>query len=92
MLQNLFLLNRPLGSGNFLEESAFCALLDDNIYPKASEADRPHFLHTSVGQICRAPHPRIFEYFSSLRFLYPLLCFVVPEPKNRSKTEFWETE
>lgn len=26
--------DRPLGSGNFLPESAFCALLDSNIYPK----------------------------------------------------------
>eukprot|EP00095_Tigriopus_kingsejongensis_P005591 maker-scaffold12_size759060-snap-gene-6.20 protein:Tk05591 transcript:maker-scaffold12_size759060-snap-gene-6.20-mRNA-1 annotation:"neuropeptides capa receptor" len=28
-------IDRPLNSGNFLEESAFCALLDDNIYPKS---------------------------------------------------------
>ena len=28
--------DRPLGSGNFLIESAFCALLDSNIYPKVS--------------------------------------------------------
>ncbi|XP_059080613.1 neuromedin-U receptor 1-like isoform X3 [Tigriopus californicus] len=27
-------IDRPLNSGNYLEESAFCALLDDNIYPK----------------------------------------------------------
>ncbi|TRY73343.1 hypothetical protein TCAL_15738, partial [Tigriopus californicus] len=26
-------IDRPLNSGNYLEESAFCALLDDNIYP-----------------------------------------------------------
>ena len=26
--------DRPLGSGKFLPQSAFCALLDDNIYPK----------------------------------------------------------
>ena len=27
-------IDRPLQSGNFLNESAFCALLDENIYPK----------------------------------------------------------
>jgi hypothetical protein len=27
-------IDRPLGSGEYLTESAFCALLDDNIYPK----------------------------------------------------------
>ncbi len=27
-------IDRPLHSGNVLPESAFCALLDDNIYPK----------------------------------------------------------
>ena len=27
-------MDRPLGSGKFLPQSAFCALLDDNIYPK----------------------------------------------------------
>ena len=27
-------IDRPLGSGDYLEESAFCALLDDNIRPK----------------------------------------------------------
>ena len=27
-------IDRPLGSGNFLHQSAFCALLDDNIRPK----------------------------------------------------------
>ena len=26
--------DRPLGSGNFLHESAFCALLESNIYPQ----------------------------------------------------------
>ena len=26
--------DRPLGSGKLLPQSAFCALLDDNIYPK----------------------------------------------------------
>ena len=29
--------DRPLGSGNYLEESAFCALLETNIYPKVNE-------------------------------------------------------
>ena len=28
--------DRPLGSGNNLPESAFCALLDNNIYPHVS--------------------------------------------------------
>ena len=27
-------IDRPLGSGKFLHQSAFCALLDDNIRPK----------------------------------------------------------
>lgn len=27
-------IDQPMGSGNFLNESAFCALLDQNIYPK----------------------------------------------------------
>ena len=27
-------IDRPLGSGDYLQESAFCALLDDNIRPK----------------------------------------------------------
>ncbi len=27
-------IDRPLQSGNFLPDSAFCALLDENIYPK----------------------------------------------------------
>lgn len=27
-------IDRPLKSGNFIPESAFCALLDDNIHPK----------------------------------------------------------
>jgi hypothetical protein len=27
-------IDQPMGSGNFLNESAFCALLDLNIYPK----------------------------------------------------------
>ncbi len=26
--------DRPLGSGNYLPQSAFCALLDSNIYPQ----------------------------------------------------------
>ena len=29
-------IDRPLNSGNYLKESAFCALLDNNIYPKVS--------------------------------------------------------
>ena len=27
-------IDNPIGSGNFLNESAFCALLDPNIYPQ----------------------------------------------------------
>ena len=27
-------IDRPLGSGNFIKESAFCALMDENIRPK----------------------------------------------------------
>jgi hypothetical protein len=30
-------IDRPLGSGEYLDESAFCALLDDNIYPKVNK-------------------------------------------------------
>ena len=36
LLNRLNYIDRPLGSGEYLTESAFCALLDDNIYPKVS--------------------------------------------------------
>ena len=30
-------IDRPLGSGNYLPETAFCALLKENIYPKVAQ-------------------------------------------------------
>ena len=27
----------PIGSGNFLEDSSYCAMLDENIYPKVCQ-------------------------------------------------------
>ena len=41
ILNRLNYIDRPLGSGEYLTESAFCALLDDNIYPKVKKLD--HF-------------------------------------------------
>ena len=35
-------IDRPLGSGKYLKESAFCALLDENICPKVSIAPLPN--------------------------------------------------
>ena len=34
-------IDNPIGSGNFLNESAFCALLDPNIYPQVFFLERP---------------------------------------------------
>ena len=45
--------DRPLGSGNFLHESAFCALLDSNIYPQVCIA-------TMAGILIFCPKTMIF--------------------------------
>ena len=57
-------IDRPLNSGNFLPESAFCALLDENIYPtvtniptrtfKVLESQNPWFDELNVVQKRRA--------------------------------------
>ena len=38
-------IDRPLGSGEYLKESAFCALLDENIRPKVS---KEHYIPSSI--------------------------------------------
>ena len=41
-------IDRPLGSGDYLEESAFCALLDDNIRPKVIILDWYHLCYNNL--------------------------------------------
>ena len=46
-------IDNPIGSGNFLNESAFCALLDPNIYPQVfslfTQRGRSQFTFTMLG-------------------------------------------
>ena len=63
-------IDRPLGSGNNLQESAFCALLDENIKPKVKSivyalSDYEHFQAFPLYQLS-----------SFLFFLLPLVTLV----------------
>ena len=44
-------IDRPLNSGQFLDDSAFCALLSDNIYPKVQSSFLP-FLACAYKMCC----------------------------------------
>jgi len=55
MSDRLNYIDRPLGSGNYIEESAFCALLDEN-KPEVSEETSIQRDSACQGHAHSAPH------------------------------------
>ena len=64
-------IDKPYGSGNFLNESAFCALLDTNIYPKV--------IHQFINYLLEIPIELIYLcHLSPLQFFDWHFPFLAP--------------
>ena len=63
--------DRPLGSGNFLHESAFCALLESNIYPQVCIASHLFFVQKLLYIL---PHKSV----KIRKFNYSTYCLPLP--------------